>query len=317
MPPRWPTSCSSRSATTPAAGEIYSDASAAGITYAVDHGADVISMSYGGTGTPDQVEADAVAYAVAHDVVVVASAGNDPVSTKHYPAALPGVVAVGATTHNGTKQADWSTYGTWVDIAAPGESIPVALPAAADTQDGSNDGYSVWDGTSFAGPLVAGMAAVVRSANPSATEGQVRAALTSTTKAITKVNAGFAHGLVQVANAARIIDDPTITAPLAAADLTDRVSVSATSPAPFVRFSVDGTTVSKTIATSAGTASGTFSTYGLSGTVTLRAQGCTSTACGTGQHRLGRRLQRRSGPHLARRRRADRDVDDPGSNVER
>lgn len=263
------------------AGEITDLTSAAGIRWAVDHGADVISMSYGATGTPSTPESDAVAYAVANDVVVVASAGNDGLKSVHYPAGLPSVIAVGATTNTGTAQADWSTYGTWVDVAAPGESVPVALPSIAD-DDGVVDGYSLWNGTSFAGPLVAGIAAVLRSANPSATEAEVRAALTSTTKPITLANSGYAHGLVQAATAARILVNPSITSPAAAAEVSGTVTVSATSGASNVRFSVDGTTVATKIATSAGTATGTLSTYGLSGAVALRAQSCNAAACGTG-----------------------------------
>ncbi|MFC6239630.1 S8 family serine peptidase, partial [Longivirga aurantiaca] len=267
------------------AGEITDLTSAAGIRWAVDHGADVISMSYGAVGTPSAPESDAVAYAIANDVVVVASAGNDGTSVAHYPAALAGVLAVGATTNTGTTQASWSTYGSWVDIAAPGEGVPVALPAVADDQDGMVDGYSVWQGTSFSGPLVAGIAAVLRSANPSATEAEVRAALTSTTKPITKTNSGYAHGLVQAATAARILVNPSITAPAEGAALSGTVTVSATSAASNVRFSVDGTTVATKIATSGGVASGQLGTYGLAGDVTLRAQSCTTLACGTGTTR--------------------------------
>jgi subtilisin family serine protease len=68
-------------------GAIFSDKSALGITYAVDHGADIISMSYGAAGSSDLAEADAVAYALANDVLVVASAGNDGTNVPHYPAA--------------------------------------------------------------------------------------------------------------------------------------------------------------------------------------------------------------------------------------
>lgn len=268
-----------------ATGEITDLTSAAGIRWAVDQGADVISMSYGAIGTASAPESEAVAYAIANDVVVVASAGNDGLKSVHYPAGLPSVIAVGATTNNGTAQADWSTYGTWVDVAAPGESVPVALPNVADDTDGVVDGYSLWNGTSFAGPLVAGIAAVLRSANPTATEAEVRTALTSTTKPITLANSGFAHGLVQSATAARILVNPSITAPADAAALSGTVAVSATSAASHVRFSVDGTTVATTIPTSGGVASGELGTYGLVGDVTLRAQGCTTTACGTGTTR--------------------------------
>jgi len=75
---------------------VGTDASvAAGITWAADHGATVINLSLGGP-QPSDVLRQAVDYALARDVVVVAAAGNDGHRTPSYPAAYPGVVAVGA-----------------------------------------------------------------------------------------------------------------------------------------------------------------------------------------------------------------------------
>lgn len=122
---------------------------AAGVVWAVDHGAEVINVSIAG---PDGSEAlrNAVEYALAHDAVVVASAGNRGDTTPQYPAAYEGVVAVAATT--GGKLADWSSRGDWVDVSAPGcASLPMVL------------GTYAWAcGTSFAAPLAAGLAGLAR-----------------------------------------------------------------------------------------------------------------------------------------------------------
>jgi flagellar hook assembly protein FlgD len=171
---------------------VTSTAIAAGIVWATDHGASVISISLGDP-VSDALEASAVGYATSHDVLVVAAAGNEKTSVKQYPAAYPDVVSAGATTPDGRSRAAFSSFGTWVTVAAPGQSIPIALPLQYDTHDDAVDGYSVWDGTSFSAPIVAAEAAVVKSANPSATRTQLVDTITGTT---TATDYGFAHGLV-------------------------------------------------------------------------------------------------------------------------
>ncbi len=96
-------------------GEITNAALADGIDWAVAHGADVINLSLGSE-TDDTAVRAAVADAVAADVVVVAAAGNSGVTTRFYPAALPNVLAVGATTVGGGSRASFSQYGSWVDV---------------------------------------------------------------------------------------------------------------------------------------------------------------------------------------------------------
>ena len=96
------------------------------LTWATDNGARVINMSFG-TGTFHPALAAAVAYAVAHDVLPVAAAGNtqeDPAArgVPLYPAALPGVLAVGATDSSGAITS-FSTNGSYVNVAAPGDRI--------------------------------------------------------------------------------------------------------------------------------------------------------------------------------------------------
>ena len=129
---------------------------AAGVVWAVDHGATVINVSIAG---PDGSEGlrDAIAYAVSRDVLVVASAGNRGDATLQYPAAYEGVVGVAATGAGG-KLADWSSRGAWVDVTAPGCS---PLPMVLGT-------YAWACGTSFAAPLAAGVAGLARAVDPAA-----------------------------------------------------------------------------------------------------------------------------------------------------
>ena len=116
---------------------------AAAIRYAVDHGARIVNLSFGGPRT-SAVERSAIRYAIDRGALVVAAAGDDYAARPEYPAALVGSsgLAVAAVTGAGAH-ATFSNTGRWVSVAAPGER-----------------------GTSFAAPLVAGAAARVWAANP-------------------------------------------------------------------------------------------------------------------------------------------------------
>src|SRR5207302_4890348 len=129
-----------------------------------DHGAKVINLSLAGPTSP--VIASADAYAISKDVVVVAGAGNDAANAPGSPGADPGVVAVAATDRSGDS-VWWSDFGPWIDLAGPGVDI-VSLG-----NDGGKQTYAVGSGTSFAAPLVAGAAALVRSWQPSWSESAV------------------------------------------------------------------------------------------------------------------------------------------------
>jgi thermitase len=131
-------------------GSGLSDQVASGIIWAVDHGANVISLSLGGP-SPSSVLNDAVNYAWEHGAIVVCAAGNDGTTTRNYPAAYTHVISVGASTQSDGK-ASFSNYGDWVTVAAPGEQILSTLP-------GNQYGYM--SGTSMATPHVAGLVGLI------------------------------------------------------------------------------------------------------------------------------------------------------------
>jgi len=123
---------------------------ASGIIWAADNGAELINMSLGGSSGSSALK-DAVDYAWSKGVVVVAAAGNDGSTTPSYPAYYANCIAVAATDAS-DAMAYFSTYGKWVDVAAPGLSIYSTL---------RNNGYGYKSGTSMAAPHVAGLAALV------------------------------------------------------------------------------------------------------------------------------------------------------------
>lgn len=141
------------------------------IIYAADNGAKIINMSLGascGSGWPD-VE-DAVNYAVGKGVLLVAASGNNYSTPVLCPGAINGVMAVGATDSSDARPA-YSTYGTAVDVAAPGSSI-------YSTYSGGY--YASLTGTSMASPHVAGLAALLWSFAPGMNYNQVESMIEQT-----------------------------------------------------------------------------------------------------------------------------------------
>lgn len=133
-----------------------------GIAWAVGHGANVISMSLGGP-NKSQVLMEAVAYAERHGVSVVAAMGNDGSASPCYPAAYPGVIAVGASDET-DQVAPFSQAGAWTSVVAPGVQVLSTLPRYACTlgSEGYAPNYGRLDGTSMAVPAVAGVVALVQ-----------------------------------------------------------------------------------------------------------------------------------------------------------
>ncbi|GIM92735.1 S8 family serine peptidase [Paractinoplanes toevensis] len=140
---------------------------AAGIRYAADRGATIISASFGGN-DDSQMLRDAVDYATGKGALVIAAAGNKGTTLPHFPAAIPAVLAVGGVDAAGVRYS-WSNYGpSWVDLTAPGCN-------PAQQRDGSIGQYC---GTSSATPFVAGVAGLLASLPSAPPASLVRAALT-------------------------------------------------------------------------------------------------------------------------------------------
>jgi hypothetical protein len=142
-----------------------------GILSAAEAGARVLNLSFGSTDDCFPLQL-AVADAFASNTLVVAASGNEfgkgnPIV---YPAAYPHVLSVAAV-DMALEPAYFSTANAAVDLAAPGESVPVALPPAFD-KDGTPDGLTRADGTSFAAPIVSGVASWLIGTRPGLEPGQ-------------------------------------------------------------------------------------------------------------------------------------------------
>lgn len=151
-----------------------------GIVYAVISGADVINMSWGGTGSSTTAQ-NIITWASQSGVVLVAAAGNNNSNTIFYPAGYTECIAVAATNSNDTK-ASFSNYGTWVDISAPGNNIYA-------TYYGNT--YANLSGTSMASPIVAGLAGLMLSLNPGLTPTDIRNCLNSSATSISAQNPSY------------------------------------------------------------------------------------------------------------------------------
>ena len=177
-------------------GHSTTGASAAAVIWAVDHGARVINASWGSP-LPGAAAEAAYQYALDQDVVFVSAVGNSGSNeTRSYPGATEGVIGVAATTDIDTW-GSFSTWGEWVDLAAPGEGILSTYPIA------KGNGYRIMRGTSMASPLVAGAAALVRSQYPGWSRAQVVERLYATARDViqTGVDPYSGHGRVDIGRA--------------------------------------------------------------------------------------------------------------------
>jgi hypothetical protein len=181
---------------------ITCSAASNGIIAAVNAKATVINLSFGSS---DQCATlfRTVEAAYGEGALVVAAAGNEfgRGNAAIYPAAWPHVLSVAALNQS-LGPAAFSSRNAAVDIAAPGEAVPLDTPVALDT-DGTPDGVTSDSGTSFAAPIVAGAAAWVWSARQGISNGQVADILRESAQDVAApgydTQTGF--GLVNIPNA--------------------------------------------------------------------------------------------------------------------
>jgi len=136
------------------------------IYYAADNGASVINMSFGTTAYSPLMQ-QAIDYATSKGVIMVAAAGNNGSNGLYYPAAYNNVIAVGATNAQGVL-AGFSNYGSYIDLIAPGWNSKVLA---------YNGGEMTANGTSFASPFIAGIAALLKSYFPKLLPNEIEAEL--------------------------------------------------------------------------------------------------------------------------------------------
>jgi len=139
---------------------------AQGIIYATDMGARIINLGFAGLGSSQMLQ-DAVDYAIAHGVLVVAASGNGGMNTTYYPASYPGVISVGAV-DSGLNWAPFSSSNDQVSLVAPGVGIYSTYPGGT---------YRTFSGTSMASAHVSGVAALLAGQPQIATADSLRSAL--------------------------------------------------------------------------------------------------------------------------------------------
>ena len=167
------------------------------VRFAVDNGADVISLSLT-RNTRDWPESwdRAFSYAAAKDVVVIAAAGNRGSGTVAVgaPATMPGVLTVGGVNREGLASDTASSQGITIGVMAPSEGLVGAVPGG---------GYVSWSGTSGATPIVAGIVALVRAAYPSMSAANVINRVLATARPVTSTvpDALYGYGLVNAYDA--------------------------------------------------------------------------------------------------------------------
>ncbi len=156
----------------------------AGVIWAADNGANVINMSWGGSGFSNTGQ-NIINYAYSAGCVNVAAAGNDNTSQIFYPAGYNNVISVASTTTNDAKSG-FSNFGTWIDVSAPGSAI-----RSTYFNSSFQPTYANLQGTSMASPMVAGLAGLVWSVNPEMSQTQVTECIINTTDDISSANGSF------------------------------------------------------------------------------------------------------------------------------
>jgi thermitase len=153
---------------------------ASGIVYATDFGARVINMSLGSSSRTTVIR-DALDYALSHNALPVVAMGNANTDQVGDLAYWYSALSVGAVDQRGAK-ASFSNFGLQTDVTAPGVGVLSTMPTYAvtlNTQYGYKTNYDALSGTSMATPVVAGLAGLILSRNPSLTASQVKGMIES------------------------------------------------------------------------------------------------------------------------------------------
>lgn len=154
-----------------------------GIKYAADHGAKIISCSWGGYAY-SRYEQDVIDYVTAKGSLVVAAQGNDGKKTSFYPADYKNVLSVGWCDSDDKKNIS-ANYGNDVDVMAPGTFILSTWPKEANN---NNNDYNIISGSSMATPLVSGLAGLVAARFPNYTPRQIAEQIRVTADDIYSIN---------------------------------------------------------------------------------------------------------------------------------
>jgi len=199
---------------------------ASGLTYAADHGARIANVSYGGVSGSAAVQS-AAQYMKSKGGLVFVSAGNNGISESTAPTSA--MIVVSATDGNDARPS-WSSYGSFVTLSAPGAGIWT-------TNRGG--GYQAWNGTSFASPVAASVAALMMAANPTLDGAKVQSLLQSTAADLGAAGRDnvFGYGRVNAAAAVQAAAGSvqaadtqapaaSIAAPLGGASVSGAVAVS-------------------------------------------------------------------------------------------
>lgn len=166
-----------------------------GVNYAVNNGANVVSMSFGST-SYNQTFQNLVNAGTNMGIVFLASAGNEGTNQIRYPAGYTNVIAVASTNDNDVKS-NFSSFGTYVSICAPGGFASPGPSGLLSTvfSTTSMGNYDSFYGTSMATPLAAGLAGLMKSINPNLSPADLKAVMQATCVNIDAINPNHAGQL--------------------------------------------------------------------------------------------------------------------------
>ena len=203
------------------------DFAASALYYAANKGATVANCSWGSSNSGGL--GAAVDYAIAHGVLITHAAGNSNNETADYLGGRTDVLNVAATDKNDVK-ASFSSYGTWVDVSAPGVDIVSTYHYYPDP---ANDYVAAMSGTSMSTPFTTGLVALVKSVYPSYTWQDIYNRIKNTTDNIDALNPGYAGQLgTGRINACRAIGG-TPNPKVANGSLPQQFTLCQNSPNPF------------------------------------------------------------------------------------